>query len=81
MKIRQTIEFETACQGCGTLIRYDLGEVRFEGRDDQRIPCPVCGRRILVVQGGAMAPGVVAKTHERTWRAVTGAYQKTDGPD
>ena len=81
MKIRQTLEFETSCPGCGTMIRYDLTEVRFQGRDDQRIPCPVCGHRILVVQGGAIAPGVVAKTHERTWRAVTGADEKTGGAD
>jgi len=81
MKIRQTLELETTCPGCGTMIRYDFSEVRFEGLMDQRIPCPVCRYRILVVQGGSIAPGVVAKKHENAWRTVTGADQKTGGAD
>lgn len=74
MKIRQTTEYETTCQGCGSLLRVGFSELRFEGRDDQRIPCPACGTRVLVIQGGMIAEGMDPKLRDGAWRQV--AYER-----
>ena len=77
MKIRRTEEFEVECKGCSSLLRVGFSELRFSGMDDQRIQCPACGCRVLVVQGGMLAPGMIAKKREQTWREAGSGLAET----
>lgn len=79
MRIRQTAEYEVMCRGCGSLLRVGFGELRFEGRDDQRIPCPACGTRVLVIQGGMIADGVEPKLRDGAWRQVENERPGSEG--
>ena len=67
MKIRKPVEYEVACKGCGSLLRVRFDELQFKGVMDQRINCPACAGRILVLQGGMLAPEVTPKVYSKSW--------------
>ena len=68
MRIRQTMTYEIECKGCKSLLQLEFKELRFKGLMDQRIPCPACGRNILVVQGGMITDDVQPKVRDKAWR-------------
>ena len=70
MKIRKTTEYEIECKGCGSMLRISYDELKFHGIDDQRLPCPACGRNNLVIQGGRIADGMIPKLRDKEWRQV-----------
>ena len=71
MKIRRTIEYETECWGCGSLLRVRFDELRLEGISEQRIPCPACKNPVLVAQGGRVVDGMVPKVRDSSWKEVS----------
>ena len=69
MKIKRTTEYEIQCRGCGSLLRIEFETLKFKGINDQRLPCPACGRNILVIQGGRITNDMVPKKREKDWRS------------
>lgn len=70
MKIRQTMTYEIECKGCGSLLKIEYEELRFNGIMDQRLPCPACGWNNLVIQGGKIVDDMHVKIRDKEWKKV-----------